>query len=1088
MLTIRAAARLLADTASPDTAAPLAHALGFIAHLVRLTRRECRGLGLDGLVDTARLVEGIGARRLLIANLPVASDLPSDFRRSVAAVAKQIARAAPTHYWTLLILDGSGRHLCLATVTDTPQGVQIAAAVMDRQQLRDADADTVRSFASVEEPDDMLHHARCTDILRRDAVSQRFFETLRRAVDALAMSLHVAPRASAPRGCTTHDTEPTPAERRELALVMTSRCLFLAFLEAKGWLDHRRDFLMYQASRTMTHGGRLHHRLLRPLFFGTLNTPRRDRAATARAFGAIPFLNGGLFAPTALERRWHRYQFRDDAILDFLRHVLDRYRFTAQEDSNAWSEAAVDPEMLGRAFEGLMAPAERRRSGSFYTPPHLVDHIVRDALSAHCSALAPLLTTLDQPLVPDPRWQPWHATLSRLRILDPACGSGACLVRMLDLLDQLLIRAGDQRDATTRRRAILTTSIFGVDREPLAVWLCELRLWLAMVIDSPTDDIARIAPLPNLDHHIRLGDALAGGTFQFAPPSARTLTRLRERYTRANGPRKRALAVSLNREERHRATVALEQQITTLRHARRELVHTMRSADLFGTRHRPPRQAHQTLRQLRERTRELLTQQRRLQRGGALPFRFVTMFADVAATGGFDLIIGNPPWIRPHAVPANERVRLREEFVSMRNAPWRAGALRAGAGAGFATQADVAAAFVERSTQLLAPNGTLALLVPAKLWRGLSGGGLRELLTTRTRVHRVRDWSDAPPQFDAATYPSLLVAGRVAASATAPSPCAVDITRRRHHAFHITHDTLPLDASPGAPWLLLPKRARTAFDLLQQAGTALAESPLGRPKLGVKCGCNAAFLVHAMEHADDTATVSTVEGPEIRQGVIERHLLRPALRGEQLTSTIHPPSPAHDLRIIWTHGTDGAPRRALPPATAHWLAHWRPTLERRRDALRARHWWTLFRTEAARSDTARVVWSDIGRRLTPRVLDAGDPTIPLNSCYVVHAPSSDEAYALAALMRSRLLTAWLDPLAEPARGGFRRYMGWTMAMLPIPRDWSRAVHQLAPLGRAYATHTTPAPTLSATLEDTVLAVYALAPSTIRPLLTWYDAD
>src|SRR5690606_7114543 len=103
--------------------------------------------------------------------------------------------------------------------------------------------------------------------------------------------------------------------------------------------------------------------------------------------------------------------------------------------------------------------------------------------------------------------------LTTLRILDPACGSGAFLVRALERLDGLLKRAGDQRSTHERRRALLTHSIFGVDRDPMAVWLCELRLWLAVVIESHDPDIERIAPLPNLDHHIRVGDSLAGGSF-----------------------------------------------------------------------------------------------------------------------------------------------------------------------------------------------------------------------------------------------------------------------------------------------------------------------------------------------------------------------------------------------------------------------------------------------------------------------------------------------------------------------------------------------------------------------------------------------
>ncbi len=92
-----------------------------------------------------------------------------------------------------------------------------------------------------------------------------------------------------------------------------------------------------------------------------------QRLFVASAFGAIPFLNGGLFARVPAERRT-RAAFSDDAYGALIYDVFAQYRFTAAEESSAWSEAAVDPEMLGRAFESLMASAERRNTGAFFTP------------------------------------------------------------------------------------------------------------------------------------------------------------------------------------------------------------------------------------------------------------------------------------------------------------------------------------------------------------------------------------------------------------------------------------------------------------------------------------------------------------------------------------------------------------------------------------------------------------------------------------------------------------------------------------------------------------------------------------------------
>ena len=283
-----------------------------------------------------------------------------------------------------------------------------------------------------------------------------------------------------------------PDVRRELALLEASRLLFLSFLEAKGWLNGDAAFIAHQFDRCMERGGRFHDRVLRPLFFGTLNTPVRRRAPAAKAFGSVPFLNGGLFARTPLERRHRGVVFSDDAYGRLISSVFGQYRFTAREETATWNEAAVDPEMLGRAFESLMAHTERRTTGAFYTPFALVETVATAGIDAAIGRR----TSRHQ--------------LEELCVLDPACGSGAFLVHALERIAAALARAGDTRDSSTLRRAVLTRSIYGVDLNPTAVWLCELRLWLSVVIESGERDPIAVLPLPNLDRNIHVGDALAG--------------------------------------------------------------------------------------------------------------------------------------------------------------------------------------------------------------------------------------------------------------------------------------------------------------------------------------------------------------------------------------------------------------------------------------------------------------------------------------------------------------------------------------------------------------------------------------------------
>src|SRR5205807_2229244 len=193
------------------------------------------------------------------------------------------------------------------------------------------------------------------------------------------------------------------------------------------------------------------------------------------------------------------------ALTALTRGLFQRFHFSAREADDVGQ--CVAPDMLGRVFEGVMDPAERRASGSYYTPASLVREIVRAGLAAilvHRFGLAPMAAErwLHHGDPPDAR-----PDLRRVAVLDPAVGSGAFLLGALEELTQLRCAAGERPTATVRRD-VVAHSLFGVDLKLTAVRLTELRLWLALVADQDETDLARIAPLPNLDGHVRQGDAL----------------------------------------------------------------------------------------------------------------------------------------------------------------------------------------------------------------------------------------------------------------------------------------------------------------------------------------------------------------------------------------------------------------------------------------------------------------------------------------------------------------------------------------------------------------------------------------------------
>lgn len=1042
MQTLRAAAALLAAADSIDALTPLARALGCDVEPSPVDRRTRESLGIDGHVVDARIAAGRGALRALLI---VVRPEPT-LRVLLPRIAGRLSARAPHILWIVIATQPATAAVGITAWSDDRRPPRVAALLANRASLVDSDAETIRALGGANTDRDVLTHRRWVEILGRESLTMRFYRALERGVESIAESSPGATREI----------------RKELALLNTSRLLFLCFLEAKGWLNGDPSFLAHRFDQCMTAGGRFHDHILRPLFFGTLNTPIALRAPAAQRFGSIPFLNGGLFTRTILERRHAGLAFSDEAYGILIADLFGQYRFTAREETASWSEAAVDPEMLGRAFESLMAPPERRRTGAFFTPFSLVERVADAGLDDALSEGG-----LD--------------ALKRLTVLDPACGSGAFLVHILERIADRLHECGDARDVSAVRRGVLTRSIFGVDVNPTAIWLCELRLWLSVVIESGETNPSAVVPLPNLDRNVRTGNALSGRAFGQPDSQLRglgALRHLRQRYANASGPRKESLARELDRAERVRAVASIDTELASTSAARRDVVSAQRGRDLFGERYRPSRDEKARAVELRKRAASLRTVRNRIAHGGALPFSFPVHFADVASRGGFDLIVGNPPWVRLHRMPAQQRAEFRRDYEVAGDAAWMPGAGSAGAGRGFAAQVDMAALFVERSVRLLAPGGALALLLPVKLWQSLAGGGVRRLLTRATDVHRVEDCSAAPSVFDAAVYPSVLVAQRkrdAARPGQASVRVSVDHSDQLPVIWHVSVDALPLDQSGGAPWVLLPPNARRAFDRVREAGRTLAQTPFGRPLLGVKCGCNDAFVVQLTDAAGAVAEVVTSDGRHVS---VERAMLRPLLRGERLRRWRVPETQDH---IIWTHGSDDAPCDSLPPHAMRWLARWRQRLEARTDARHRGRWWSLFRTESARSDQARVVWGDLGREPRASVLGVGDPTAPLNSCYVARCPCMADAHALATLLNGPLARAWLNAIAEPARGGYHRYLGWTMALLPIPADWDRAVRVLAPLGEQGRRGD--APTENELLEAS-LDAYGIARDAIAPLIAW----
>jgi hypothetical protein len=789
-------------------------------------------------------------------------------------------------------------------------------------------------------------------------------------------------------------------DRHGLALLALTRVLFLYFVQERGWLDGRPRFLREELDGCLGRRRPVDRELLKPLFFGTLNRPAAARTALARRFGRVPFLNGGLFEEHALERRWSA-EFDDGLWRDAFDELFERYHFTV---GCADDDSAIGPDMLGRVFEGVMDPDERRSAGVFYTPAALVDRIVDVALVQWTAGRLGVEAGAARELLSAPAPEAL-AVIRSVTVLDPAAGSGAFLLGALRRLVAIRAAAGEARG--TAARSVLGGNLFGVDLNPSAVRLAELRLWLEVLDAEPAGDPETVAPLPNLDSFIRQGDSL---TEPFQAPvaleaeAAARLTRLRRELLDATGGEKARVLASLRRAELDTARASLAHAIDSVEARIREVAAAAKSPGLFGNREAAPRSVRRALPGLRQERARLRGLARRIDQAGELPwFHYRSQFGDVMAAGGFDLVLGNPPWVRAESLGRARRRELREAYR------W----FRAGArGSGYGHLPDLSIAFLERGFELLRPGGVLGMLVPAKLLTAGYGRAAREELVRRATLLVADDLSErARTAFDATVYPLALVARR------APPP----LGHRIAASLAGPDGEGTAQSSLGAAgWSLRGDRLAGLLGRLASEHPVLGARFTAR--LGVKTGADRAFLDPPPE--------------------VEAELVRPAVRGRDIRAFRI--APAHTL--LWTHDERGAPLERLPPGARRQLASHEGRLRRRAD-YRDGPFWAVFRVEAAISPN-RVVWADLARRLEAAVL-AGRGlrrAVPLNTAYVVATPDPDSALRLAAWLNTTWLRAVARAAATRAASGFARFNAAVVESVPLP-DAVLADPVLLDLGR-----------------------------------------
>ena len=499
---------------------------------------------------------------------------------------------------------------------------------------------------------------------------------------------------------------------RDYIKKMMGRIVFLYFLQSKGWLAgnlHYMHDLFYDASDEVK--GDFLDKVLEPMFFGLLNTKPEDRSSAPLVNGVgvkyipnaeeIPYLNGGLFQQEKIDEVDSVFPAgMFQSLFDF----FDSYNFTIDENDPNDAEVGVDPEMLGKIFENLLE--DNKDKGAFYTPKEIVRYMCQESLTAYLQtgiedaevkehianfvktndveelggASSELAMSIDQKLID-------------VKICDPAIGSGAFPMGLLRELYacRKSIEIFEEDNAADIKRHIIQNNIYGVDIEKGAVDIARLRFWLALIIDEKEP-----MPLPNLDFKIMQGNSLLESY------KGVDLDVTSKKLKTGKDTKKTRGVLSLGFEE-----TDVQKVIQDLVKSYFSITdHTLRAQ----RRQQIDKYVKDYIKICAEGNHEVQDAVDELEIPNDQFFLWHTYFADVFEQGGFDIVIGNPPYVNVEGISVEDKKIYKDTFTC------------------FEKRADLFSLFLEMAlTKLGSASAVVTYIIPSIIHSNLSYKKLRNL-------------------------------------------------------------------------------------------------------------------------------------------------------------------------------------------------------------------------------------------------------------------------------------------------------------------------------------------------------------------------
>ena len=579
-----------------------------------------------------------------------------------------------------------------------------------------------------------------------DALSDEFFDEYHLHYDRIVANLTQSHCRDVARNVSTDGI--TPTVLHDYVKKMMGRIVFLHFLQKKGWLNGNPSFLR-DLFLSSPHKADFLEQVLEPLFFGIFNTEseRREKLFAnehwdmdlLKQWEHLPYLNGGLFERDEVDKMNIRLPA---SLFNDLFTFLASYNFTVDENDPDDAEIGVDPEMLGKIFESLLE--DNKAKGAFYTPKEIVRYMCKESLIAYLGAICfPADGKTGNTCVPaDARntncedavgskirifvethefpseLETYRDTLDRalreVKICDPAIGSGAFPMGLLNELwrcreaislspvvetqnfaSPSMGASSSTLSRAALKREIIENNIYGVDIERGAIDIARLRFWLSIVVDSEEPQA-----LPNFDYKFMQGNSLIE-SFEGVDLS-RMMSSDGQHSSLGKGKQKAGanqLGIEFaSTDTKRNLQLMLREYFSITDHEQK----SRQRSEINDSVKSYIRQQH-----LRPEAAARLTT---LDPSANQEFfLWHTWFKDIFDKGGFDIVVGNPPYV---VVEANGKYGDYETESSL----------------------DLYAYFYERATKILKQGGILSFITSSLFVKGLKYTSLRNFLQNNVSV------------------------------------------------------------------------------------------------------------------------------------------------------------------------------------------------------------------------------------------------------------------------------------------------------------------------------------------------------------------